>query len=158
VLATIVYQGGMHERLRIVYTGRKCQRAKENLAMAKVFGMHMIVLNPGVDTDEFEKFAAEAVPGMTPWEGWKGYLLKGDRGDREGKYMWLIEIDSVEARDRIIPSHNVASEEAQQREEALSEEEKQQQQEMAERLATFTPSIVGENTVYTDYLVIAETD
>jgi hypothetical protein len=29
---------------------------------------------------------------------------------------------------------------------------------MAEKLATFTPSIVGENTVYTDYVVIAETD
>jgi hypothetical protein len=158
MLATIVHQGGMHERLRIVYTARKCQRAKENLAMAKVFGMHMIVLNPGVSEEEFEKFATEAVPKMPLWEGWKSYLLKGDRGDREGKYLWLIEIDSVEARDRIMPSHNVASEEAQQRGEALSAEEKQQQQEMAEKLATFTPSIVGENTVYTDYVVIAETD
>ncbi len=123
--------------------------------MAKVFGMHMIMLHPGVEEEDFEKFMTEVMPKMSFWEGWKGYLLKGDRGDREGKYLWLIEIDSVEARDRFMPSHNVASEEARQREEALSENK--WQQEMAGKLATFTPSIVGENTVYTDYVVIAET-
>jgi len=124
--------------------------------VAKVFGMHMIVLHPGVEEEDFEKFMTEVVPKMAPWEGWKYYLLKGDRGDREGKYLWMVEISGVEARDRFMPSHNVSSEEARQREESLSEEEKKRQKEMFEKYATFTPSIVGDNTIYTDYVVIAE--
>jgi hypothetical protein len=137
-------------------------RRKEKPVMAKVFGMHMIVLNPGVAEEEFEKFMTEVMPAMQPFEGWKYYLLKGNRGDREGKYPWLIEIDSVEARDRFMPAHNVPSEELRQREEqeqeSLSEEEKQQQEEMQAKYAALTPSIVGQNTVYTDYVVIAETE
>jgi hypothetical protein len=126
--------------------------------MAKVFGMHMIMLNPGVSEEEFEKYMAEIVPKIPQYEGWKSYLLKGDRGDREGKYLWLIEIPSVESRDRFSPSHNVASEEAQRLSESLSEEAKKWQQQTLEKYATFTPSIVGENTVYTDYVVIAESE
>ena len=42
------------------------------------------------------------------------YLLKGDRGDREGKYLWVTEIESVEARDRLFPSPGESSEEVRQ--------------------------------------------
>ena len=30
-------------------------------------------------------------------------LLKGDRGDREGKYYVMLEIESVERRNRLFP-------------------------------------------------------
>jgi len=82
--------------------------------MAKVFGMHMIALRPGVKAEDFEKFVMEEVYPTSTIEGWKNYLLKGDRGDREGKYLWMSEFESVEQRDRLFPSPGEMSEEAQQ--------------------------------------------
>ena len=80
--------------------------------MAKVFGMHMIELHPGVKAEDFEKFIVDEVYPATTFDGWNYYLLKGDRGERAGKYLMMVEIDSIEARDRIYPSPNEASEEA----------------------------------------------
>ena len=69
--------------------------------MSRVFGMHMIALRPGVKAEDFEKFVIEeAYP--FPWPS-EVYLLKGDRGDREGKYLVMYEFESVEARDRSFP-------------------------------------------------------
>lgn len=82
--------------------------------MAKVFGMHMIALRPGVKAEDFEKFVIEEIYPVPNFEGFNNYLLKGDRGDREGKYLWVIEIESVEARDKIFPAPGELSEEAQQ--------------------------------------------
>ena len=39
------------------------------------------------------------------------YLLKGDRGDRVGKLLLMLEIESVEARDRYFPRPEEESEE-----------------------------------------------
>ena len=72
--------------------------------MAKVLGMHAIELKPGCDANEFEQFLVreffpiyQKVPGQTV------RLLKGDRGERAGKYLVLIELESVERRDHIYP-------------------------------------------------------
>lgn len=82
--------------------------------MAKVFGMHLITLHPGVKAEDFEKFVMEEVYSVASFEGFNYYLLKGDRGDREGKYLWMIEVESVEVRNRIFPSPGGMSKEAQQ--------------------------------------------
>jgi hypothetical protein len=84
--------------------------------MAKVFGMHKVELKPGVDEREFEDFFCneaihiyDKVPGQTV------HLLKGDQGERNGKYLVLIEIDSPERRDQIYPPpEGMYSEEVQQ--------------------------------------------
>ena len=36
--------------------------------------------------------------------GWRLALLRGDRGDHVGQYVLMVEIDSIEARDRVSPS------------------------------------------------------
>ena len=113
--------------------------------MSKVFGMHMIALHPGVKADDFEKFVIEEVNPLPNLEGWKSYVLKGDRGDREGKYLWMIEIESVETRDRFFPSPGEMSKEAQQFFEA--------QASVIEKWATFATPM---DVISTDYVVVGK--
>jgi hypothetical protein len=72
--------------------------------MAKVLGVHEIELRPGISGEDFERFFQEKVASMPLPAGWRQYLLKGNRGDRMGKYLLIIEADSVEVRDRIAPT------------------------------------------------------
>ena len=72
--------------------------------MAKVLGMHAIELKPGCDANEFEQFIVkEVIPVYQNVPGQIVHLLKGDRGERAGKYLVLIELESVERRDHIYP-------------------------------------------------------
>ena len=113
--------------------------------MAKVFGMHMIALKPGVKAEDFEKFIIEEVYTSSIPEGWKYYLLKGDRGDREGKYLWMIEFDSVESRDQFFPSPGEMSAEAQASMESLGD--------IFEKWATFATPL---DMITTDYVVVGK--
>ncbi len=71
--------------------------------MAKVYSMHMIALKHGATPEEFERFfrnewsAGPGIPGIT-W-----HLLRGDRGDRAGRYLLMGEIESVEKRNYHFP-------------------------------------------------------
>ncbi len=67
--------------------------------MAKIYGMHQIELRPGVDPADFERYFTEEFAAGPPLRGWSVTLLKGERGDRAGKYLALFEIDSAAARD-----------------------------------------------------------
>jgi hypothetical protein len=117
----------------------------EDSIMSKVFGMHMIALLPGVKAEDFEKFVTEEVyPAPAP-EGWKYYLLKGDRGDREGRYLWMIEIESVETRDKLFPAPGEVSEEAQRYLES--------QAAVFQKWATFATPLDG---ITTDYVVVGK--
>jgi hypothetical protein len=72
--------------------------------MAKVFGMHKVELRPGVNGMEFEDFICnEVIPIYNRIPGQIVHLLKGDQGERDGKYLVLIEIESPERRDQIYP-------------------------------------------------------
>jgi hypothetical protein len=72
--------------------------------MAKVFGFHTIELKPGVSEQEFEEFIrTEVIPVYHKVPGQTTHLLKGDRGERNGKYLVLIELESTERRDHIYP-------------------------------------------------------
>ena len=69
--------------------------------MAKVLGIHQLELKSGVTAEAFEKFFQEeyltkhpSFPDVTP------SLLKGDKGERVGKYLLIFEFDSPEARAR----------------------------------------------------------
>ncbi len=84
--------------------------------MAKVFGMHKLELKPGVNGMEFENFICnEVIPIYSKIPGQTLHLLKGDKGERNGKYMLLIEIASPERRDEIYPlPEGTTTEEVQQ--------------------------------------------
>ncbi len=69
--------------------------------MAKVYIFQTLELHPGVKGEDFEKFFLEEYAPLGPKIGWYPTLLKGDRGERAGKYAAIWEIESVEARNRI---------------------------------------------------------
>jgi hypothetical protein len=79
--------------------------------MCKVFGVLPVELRPGVDEQEFIKFCVKEFFPFGTRLGWKGSILKGDRGDRAGKFAVLWEIPSVEQRDRFVPAPDVFTEE-----------------------------------------------
>ena len=120
--------------------------------MAKVFGMHMVGLRPGIKGEDFEKFFHEKVIPLPHFPGDKVYLLKGDRGDREGRYLLMLEFESIEIRDRFNPTPDQPSDEALRFIKAhkdaifpvLAEWEK-------------LASGIGAPTIYTDYVVVSET-
>jgi hypothetical protein len=74
--------------------------------MAKIFGFTPLELRPGVEEQEFVKFFVEQYAPLGAKLGWKGYVLKGDRGERDGKYACIWEIPSVEQRDRYVPGQD----------------------------------------------------
>jgi hypothetical protein len=83
--------------------------------MAKVFGMHALELLPDSDENEFEEFMRkDFLPSYSRVSGQTARLLKGDRGERTGKYLVLIELESPERRDQIYPSEGVVADDVQQ--------------------------------------------
>lgn len=69
--------------------------------MAKIREISILELCPGVKGEDLEKFVREELyPNIDLPPGYKGYLLKGERGAREGKYLWVYEIESAQARDQ----------------------------------------------------------
>jgi hypothetical protein len=112
--------------------------------MSKVFGIHMVALLPGANADAFETYVRDELNPVLNQEGWHSYLLKGDRGDREGKYLWMIEFDSVEVRDRLFPAPGVMSKEAQQAFEGYTA--------IFEKWTTFATPM---DTITTDYVVVS---
>lgn len=71
--------------------------------MARIFNLTCFELLPGVTEAEFEAFVADpkSQPYMPPGFTWR--VLKGDRGERKGRYAFLMEIDSIETRNRVAP-------------------------------------------------------
>ena len=84
--------------------------------MTKVIAIHEIELRPGVTAEEFERFlTTEYLPGVAPLpDGWSVVYLRGDRGERAGKFAVLFEVGSVAKRDRYFPADGKPSAEVQQ--------------------------------------------
>jgi hypothetical protein len=80
--------------------------------MAKIYSVVPLELRPGVDGEEFVKFWNGQFAQFGERLGWKGYVLKSDRGDRKGQYAVIWEIPDVEGRDRYVPSPDHITEEA----------------------------------------------
>lgn len=78
--------------------------------MAKVFGVFHFELHPGVDEEAFEQFVDEEVYPVAVRPDLTLYVLKGDRGERKGKYLFMLESASEEARSRYWPEENVNTE------------------------------------------------
>lgn len=48
--------------------------------MPKVIGLHEVVLPAGMTAEEYEQLFGKELASLPDLEGWKTYLLKGDRG------------------------------------------------------------------------------
>jgi len=114
--------------------------------MARLVCIHEIELANGADAVEFERLFTEAVK-QPEIPGWKSRLLKGDRGERAGKYAVLFEIESPETRDRYYPSEDQESEELNRFD--------AENPAAAEAWQRVQASFAG-STVVTDYLVVVE--
>ena len=79
--------------------------------MPRVYGLHEIELEAGVEPEEYERFLAEEIAPSPIVPGLKVHLPKGDRGVRAGKYLVFLEIESREARDWYFPRPGEESEE-----------------------------------------------
>jgi len=118
--------------------------------MGKVYGVHEIELHPGVSEESFVQFFNQELAKAYTEIGWKLMLLKGDRGQRVGKYAVLFEIESREARDRFVPAHNVGAEEFKR----WNAEYKELFDYLYKKWASFSPTDLGAHQGYTDYLVL----
>ena len=105
--------------LALLFITACTQQADSNIEAKKdltfeVMGVHEIELKPEVNEKEFETFVIDKIiPLYQKLEGQDGYLVKGDRGNRTGKYSLVITFDSTETRDRIYPDSGELSEEFQ---------------------------------------------
>ena len=72
--------------------------------MGKVYGLHTLQLNPGVSGEDFERFVASNIRQWPTLPGWRFPLVKGDRGEKVGQYLALIELENIEARNRVAPA------------------------------------------------------
>jgi hypothetical protein len=72
--------------------------------MGKIYGLHTLQLRPGVTSDDFERFVASNIEQWPLLPGWRTAILKGERGDQVGQYLALVEVESIEARNRVAPT------------------------------------------------------
>ena len=115
--------------------------------MPKVFGLHEVVLPAGMTAEEYEELFGIELASLPDLQGWKTYLLKGDRGDGAGKLLLMFEIENMEARDRYFSKPGPGGE---------SEEFRQFQEQHPEVTAVWEKytGFLDEPHSWTDYLVV----
>ena len=119
--------------------------------MAKIYGVHTISVRPNASPEEFERFLAEEVNGMPMYDGWKLMVLKGERGDRAGRFLVLFEIDDIAARDHFV---KVDGSPTLENEHFL--EHHPELQTIGERWSRFATPFWEGIDIVTDYVVIAQ--
>lgn len=115
--------------------------------MGKIYGIHEIKVHPGIDEDSFIRFFNQEMIPFYENSDWKLTLLKGNRGQRNGRYAVLYEVASREARDRDAPIPNQLSE----ADKRWYEENKEQADDLAAKWAAFSPTDLATHLEYTDY-------
>ncbi len=114
--------------------------------MARMFSIHLLELRPGVTPDAFEHYMRDAGEKIPNIPGSTRYLLKADRGPRTGKYVYLVEFDSQEARDRLWPAEHESTVDGQRYAESI--------QEHLAKWATLATVPAEEGSVWGDYVVV----
>lgn len=92
--------------------------------MVKVFEILRLELKPEATAEELEKWWKEDMPSYFNAPGYTGYLLKGIRGDREGQYTFMFEVENFEMFDRNLTPDGQQSEVDRQFDEAHPENQK----------------------------------
>lgn len=78
--------------------------------MAPVVGIVTLELNPGVTDAQVRELAADTVREFKVSGVVDARLAKADRGDRDGKYVFVWEFESVETRNRYWPGGKASDE------------------------------------------------
>ncbi len=119
--------------------------------MPKVYGLHLFMLRPDVTQEAFEQFVTEELYQLPMPPGWTFHLLKGDKGDRAGKYLLMIEIESVEARDRLTAGavHDWEGES-----QHMTEDQAATWNRVLDKWLEFAFNDLRQSTVFTDYIVV----
>jgi hypothetical protein len=78
--------------------------------MAKVYGVHHLQLQEGVSGEDLEEFVSEEMADLRRGEGWEWHILKCDKGDWNGEYLFMAVFESVALRDRLTPGPGMAPE------------------------------------------------
>ncbi len=123
-----------------------------------VVALRAVTLKAGGDPAEFERFAVEELsPTFDQYvPGVKAFLLKGNRGDRKGGYLFVLIFDSINTRNFYFPSRG--SGEFNMPEEPLSLW-RPGQRVIMDRLLGYVVALGGGATVehtggFTDYVVL----
>lgn len=114
--------------------------------MSKIYSIHTLELLPGVTPKEFEDFVHYELPAMVAWNGWKFTLLKGDRGERRGKYLLLAEVKDSYTRDRYFADGDRITVATQKHAERFPD--------TLELVDKFHTMVNGFGDIYTDYTVM----
>ncbi len=112
--------------------------------MAKVSSIHQLELRN--DAAEFERFVRDEYSAVPSLRGWQLSIAKGDRGENVGKYVLIIEVESLETRNRDIPGDGTFSPEFEQWTAASAA--------LDEKLNRFLTKAVGWETPFTDYVAV----
>ena len=86
--------------------GKRVELKPENETAAEfeVFSLHDLTTKPDVNEKDFETFVMnEIAPLYGQMKGQKLYLVKGERGIRNGQYAIFLTFTSIEDLDRIYP-------------------------------------------------------
>ena len=112
--------------------------------MTKAYSLHTIALKAGASGPGFERFFREEVePGPMP-NGISMRLLRGDRGDRQGKYLVMFEFLGGERRDWLFPQAGPAAQQ-------MSDEVMQRKGRAGPTLGRWNEYATPFDTIYTDY-------
>jgi len=114
--------------------------------MAKVFGLHQLELKPDAKAAEFERFVRDEYSAVPSLRGWQVSIAKGDRGENVGKYLLILEVESLEMRNRDAPGDGTFSPEVQQ---WIADSAA-----LDEKLNSFLTKAAGMETPFTDYVVV----
>jgi hypothetical protein len=115
--------------------------------MAKVLELHTFELKPGTQEKVFEEFVIRVLfPVYRNVPGQNVHLLKGDRGERAGKYSLLVEVESVERRDQIYPPEDQDG----------SPEEIGDQVSNVDQIWDMFFTLVDSDTSYTSYVMLSD--
>lgn len=77
------------------------------MGTGEVLGIHEVVLKPGVEPAELERFAAEELEPVVRdlFPGIRVRIYKGERGRAPGSYLVVYEVSSLRVRDYYFPGH-----------------------------------------------------
>lgn len=86
---------------------------EEWLKPGAVMGLHHMVLREGIARDEAERFLKdEYFPGWRDaMPGSRVFMLEGERGAKEGSFVFLWVFDDLETRSRYFPGEDEPTEE-----------------------------------------------
>jgi hypothetical protein len=119
-----------------------------SMTMARVYSLHMLAIKAGCTGEQFEGYWREIRDGMAELPGVTFHLLKGDRGDRTGRYALMIEMESEERRAQLFPTPGPGA----------SDWTPEVQQWMAAngpRLARWSDYATMFDVIYTDYVDVS---